>query len=464
MLVAVLGDRIVNAGDVHLDLNVLLFSALISLAVGIACGLAPARQAVGRSAADLQTQLHGHTAVAGANRLQRIFVMVEVAIAVVLLCGAGLLLRSFAQLQETESGLTRPEQVLTARVTLPMERYGTQGAVSEFYRRLLERVGTSPGVGSGGAISFLPLSQWGWNTDLELEGRNPFPPGKSPLVEVRAIAGNYFGAAGIPLLAGRPLDARDGLDAPRAIVINRALALLIADNEGAALGQKIKADDHSFTVVGVVGDVRQRGLERAPSPEMYFPVTQAPGGPAGQMGQTMSLVVRAAGSAPVSLAETLRRSVREIDPGLPLFKVETFQDVITESITAPRMNSILLGCFAAVALLLAAIGLYGVLSYAVTQRTREVGIRLALGAHRSDIFRLIVGGGMKIVGIGLVIGLLAAFIFTRLLATLLYGVGPADPVTFGLVIALLGIVAFLANYLPAHRAMRVNPTVALRYE
>jgi putative ABC transport system permease protein len=182
------------------------------------------------------------------------------------------------------------------------------------------------------------------------------------------------------------------------------------------------------------------------------------------MAQTMSLIVRAAGASPVSLAETLRRCVREIDPGLPLFKVETLQDVITESITAARMNSVLLGCFAAVALLLAAIGLYGVLSYAVTQRTREVGIRLALGAQRSDIFRLIVGGGMRIVGIGLMIGLLAAFIFTRLLATLLYGVGPTDPVTFGLVIALLGVVAFLANYLPAYRAMRVNPTVALRYE
>jgi len=463
VLVAVLGDRIVNAGDVHLDLNVLLFSALISLLVGIACGLAPARQAVGRSAADLQTQLHGHTAVAGANRLQSIFVMVEVAIAVVLLCGAGLLLRSFAQLQQTESGVTRPEQVLTARVTLPVERYGTQSSVSEFYRRLLERVAASPDVASAGAISFLPLSQWGWNTDLELEGRNPFPPGKSPLVEARAIAGDYFAAVGVPLLAGRLLDARDGLEAPRAIVINHTLALLIAENESAALGQRIKADQF-FTVVGVVGDVRQRGLEQASSPEMYFPVTQAPGGPAGQMAQTMSLVVRAAAASPASLAETLRRSLREIDPGLALFKVETFQDVIAESITAPRMNSILLGCFASVALVLAAIGLYGVLSYAVTQRTREVGIRLALGAQRNDIFRLIVGGGMKIVGIGLMIGLLAAFIFTRLLAALLYGVGPTDPVTFGVVIALLGVVAFLANYLPAHRAMSVNPTVALRYE
>lgn len=463
VLVAVLGDRIVNAGDVHLDLNVLLFSAFISLLVGIACGLAPARQAVGRSAADLQTQLHGHAAVAGANRLQSIFVMVEVAIAVVLLCGAGLLLRSFAHLQQTESGLTRPEQVLTARVTLPVERYGTQASVSEFYRRLLERVGASPDVGSAGAISFLPLSQWGWNTDLELEGRNPFPTGKSPLVEARAIAGDYFAAVGVPLLAGRLLDARDGLDAPRAIVINHTLAHLIADNESAALGQRIKADQF-FTVVGVVGDVRQGGLDRLPLPEMYFPVTQAPGGPAGQMGQTMSLVVRAAGASPASLAETLRRCVREIDPGLPLFKTETLQTVISESITAPRMNSVLLGCFAAVALLLAAIGLYGVLSYAVTQRTREVGIRLALGAQRSDIFRLIVGGGMRIVGIGLIIGLLAAFMFTRLLATLLYGVGPADPVTFGVVIALLGVVAFLANYLPAHRAMKVNPTVALRYE
>jgi putative ABC transport system permease protein len=464
VLVAMLGDRIVRGDDVHLDVSVLLFTVLISVLVGIACGLAPARQAVGRSAADLQMQLHGHAAVAGANRIRSIFVMAEVAIAAVLLCGAGLLLRSFAQLQQTESGLAKPEQVLTARVTLPAERYGTQAAVSEFYGRVLERIATSPGVGSAGAISFLPLSQWGWNTDLELEGRSPFPPGKSPLVEVRAIAGDYFAAAGVPLLAGRLLDARDGLDAPHAIVINRALALLIAESETEALGEKIKVTDRPSTVVGVVGDVRQRGLDQMPTAELYFPVTQAPGGPAGQMGQTMSLVVRAAGDRPVALGETLRHCVREIDPGLPLFAVRTFQDVITESINEHKMNGILLGCFAAIALILAAIGLYGVLSYAVTQRTRELGIRLALGAQRRDIFRLIVGGGMRIVGIGLMIGLLAAFIFTRLLATLLYGVGPTDPITFGFVIGLLGIVAFLANYLPAHRAMRLNPTVALRYE
>ena len=463
LLVALLGERIVRGGEVHLDFNVMLFSAVISLLVGIACGLSPARQAIGRSAVDLQTQLHGHAAVAGADRIRSLFVMAEVAIAVVLLCGAGLLLRSFAQLQRTESGLTKPEQVLTARVTLPVERYGTQAAVSEFYRRVLERVKTSPGVTSAGGISFLPLSQWGWNTDLELEGRNPFPPGKSPLVEMRAVAGDYFAAVGVPLLSGRLLDARDGLDAPRAAVINHALAVLIADNEAEALGQKIKLDQ-SFTVVGVVGDVRQGGLERAPLPEVYMAVAQAPGGPAGQMAQTMSLVTRANGDSAASLAETVRRCVREIDPGLPLFKVQTLQDVITESITTPRMNSILLGCFAAVALALAAIGLYGVLSYAVTQRTREVGIRLALGAQRRDIFRLIVGGGMKIVAIGLMIGLLAAFIFTRLLGALLYGIAPTDPMTFGFVTILLGAVALLANYLPAHRAMRVNPTVALRYE
>lgn len=464
VLVAVLGDRIISAGEVHLDINVMLFTVVISLVVGIACGLAPARQAVGRSASELQMQLHGHAAVAGANRIRSIFVMAEVAIAVVLLCGAGLLLRSLAQLQRTDSGLTTPGQVLTARVALPAERYGTQAAVSEFYGRVLERVRTSPGVTNAGAISYLPIAQYGWNTDLELEGRSPFPPGKSPIVEIRAVAGDYFPAVGVPLLAGRLLDGRDGLNAPRAIVINRALALLIGDNEIEALGQKIKLEDQGWTVAGVVGNVRQSGLDRAPMPELYFPVAQAPGGPGGQIGQTMSLIVRSTGTSPVSLSETLRQCVRQIDAQLPLFKIQTLEDVITDSITDRRTNGILVGCFAAVALALAAIGLYGVLSYAVTQRTREVGIRLALGAQRVDIFRLIVGGGMKIVAIGLMIGLLAAFIFTRLLASLLYGVSPTDPLTFGLVIVVLGVVAYLANYLPAHRAMRVNPTVALRYE
>lgn len=466
LLIALLGDSFVGTGEVRLDFGVVLFTTLISLLVGIGCGLAPARQAVGHLAADLQTQLHGHASVAGANRVRQLLVIAQMAIAVVLLCGAGLLLRSFARLQETESGLAKPEQVLSARVSLPPDRYPDAPAVNEFYRRLMERLSTAPGVRNAGAINFLPLLNWGFNSDLELEGRAPFPAGKAPLVEWRAIAGEYFPAMGIPLLAGRLLDNRDGKDAPLAIVINRTLALLIAQNEAQSLGQRIKGGDRPYTVVGVVADVRDRGLDRTVEPEMYFSVPQASGSQAigGNMAQTMALVVRAAAENPLALTETVRRAVREVDPGLPLFKVQTVQTVISESLNQQKTNGVLLGSFAAIALVLAAIGLYGVLSYAVAQRTRELGIRIALGAQRKDIFSLILGGGMKIVALGLGIGLVAAFISMRLLTSFLYEIAPGDPLTFGVVAVLLAMVAFLANYLPAHRAMKVNPTVALRYE
>ena len=466
LLVTWLGNRI-GVGEVRLDTAVLGFTAVLALLVGLGCGLAPARQAIGRTADDLQTALHGHTAVAGANRLRGILVVAEMAIAVVLLSGAGLLLRSFAQLQRTDSGLTKPEQVLTARVTLPAERYGALPSVVDFYDRALSRIDTLPGVRSAGAISYLPLANWGWNGNLHLSGRNPFPPGQEPLAEFRVVGGNYFATMGVPLLAGRLVDARDGANAPLAVVVNRALALRIGKTENDALTEKINiGPNRDFSIVGVVADVRQSGLDRPPMPEIYFPVGQAPGseGVGSSMAQSMTIVVRAAADDPNGLTESIRRAVREIDPALPLFRIQTLQTVITQSVAHRRLNGILLGSFAALAVGLAALGLYGVLSYAVAQRTRELGVRLALGAQKSDLFRLVVGGGMKLAAMGVAIGFIAALGLTRLLNSLLYGVTPSDPFTFGSVILLLGVVALLANYIPARRATKVDPMVALRYE
>jgi putative ABC transport system permease protein len=466
LLVAWLGNRI-GVGEVRLDATVLGFTAVLALLVGLGCGLAPARQAIGRTADDLQTALHGHTAVAGANRLRGILVVAEMALAVVLLSGAGLLLRSFAQLQRTDSGLAKPEQVLTARVTLPAERYAALPSVADFYDRALARIDTLPGVRSAGAISYLPLANWGWNGNLHLVGRNPFPAGQEPLAEFRVVGGNYFATMGVPLLAGRLLDKRDGPDAPLAVVVNRALALRIGKTEGDALTDKISiGPDRNFSIVGVVADVRQSGLDRPPMPEIYFPVGQAPGseGLGASMAQSMTLVVRAAADDPNGLTESVRRAVREIDPGLPLFRIQTLQTVIAQSVADRRLNGVLLGSFAALAVGLAALGLYGVLSYAVAQRTRELGIRLALGAQKSALFRLVVGGGMKLAAMGAAIGLIAALGLSRFLTSLLYGVAPSDPYTFAGVIVLLGVVAFLANYVPARRATQVDPMVALRYE
>ncbi|MFL6526603.1 MAG: ABC transporter permease [Chthoniobacterales bacterium] len=451
---------------VRLDGAVLAFTAVLAVLVGIGCGLAPARQCVGHSAADLQTALHGHTAVAGANRLRSLLVIGEMALAVILLAGAGLLLRSFVQLQQTSSGLLAPEQVLTARVALPPERYPTNPAIVNFYDRALTRIAAVPGVRSVGAINVLPLAQWGMNGNVSVEGR-PFPQGQEPIVEFRAVAGDYFATVGVPLVRGRLLDARDAAGGPIAVVVNRAFARRYNQTEDEIVGGKAKVGtDLAFTIVGVVGDVRQSGLDRSPAPEMYFSVAQAPGsaGPGGDMMQGATLLVRAQGSTLGPLIESVRNAMREVDPGLPLFRVETLQNVITESVADRRLNTVLLGSFAGVALGLAALGLYGVVSYAVTQRTRELGVRLALGAQRSDLFRLVVGGGMKLAAVGLLAGLLGAFGLTRLMASLLYGVGTSDPLTYAMVILTLAVVAFLANYLPARRATRVNPMVALRYE
>ena len=315
-------------------------------------------------------------------------------------------------------------------------------------------------------ISLLPLQSWGTNGDVELEG-HPFPPGRAPLAEFRSVAGDYFRTMGVSLFAGRLLDRRDLANAPLSIVVNRTLVRRFGLTESKILGEKIEfGDKTAYTIVGVVSDVTQSGLDRAPAPEIYFAAAQALAGdgPGENLAQSGTFVVRAQVADPTSLANLVRHAVQAVDPGLPLFRVETLRGVITESVADRRVNSALLGGFAAIALLLAAIGLYGVISYVVTQRTRELGIRVALGAQRRDLFRLVIGSGMKLAGLGLTIGLLAAFGLTRFLASLLYGVSASDPLTFALVVIVLAVVALLANYLPARRATKIDPTIALRYE
>lgn len=477
LLIALLGNQasgihyvnealVPGINSVQLDGTVFAFTAALAVLVGIGCGLAPARQVVGHSASDLQTALHGHTAVSGANRLRSLLVVGEIAVAVVLLAGAGLLLRSFVRLQQTSSGLATPEQVLTARVALPAERYPANPPIVNFYERALTRIAALPGVRSVGAINLLPMAQWGMNGNVSLEG-HPFPKGQEPVVEFRAIADDYFATVGVPLVRGRLLDARDGAGAPISVVVNRAFARRFNQSDDQILGGKAKiGTDLAFTIVGVVGDVRQNGLEHPPAPEIYFSVPQAPGsaGPGGHMMQGATLVARANASTPGPLIESVRSAMREVDPALPLFRIETLQSVISDSVADRRLNGALLGSFAGVALGLAALGLYGVVSYAVTQRTRELGVRLALGAQRSDLFRLIVGGGMKLAALGLLVGVMGALSLTRLMASLLYGVGASDPLTFTIVIGTLAVVALLANYLPARRAAKVDPMIALRYE
>ncbi len=467
LLVALAREWLPRTAEVRLDGAVLGFSCLLTLLVGLICGLVPARQGVGCAATDLQATLREAIGAGGAGRgrLRGALVVAEMALAMMLLAGAGLLLRSFAQVYRTDSGLGQAENVLTARVSLPAGQYPTSAAVTAFYERALPRLAALPGVRAVGTINLLPLSQWGTNGDVEVEGRAPAAPGQAPLAEFRVIGGDYLAAAGIPLLAGRPLDARDAADAPAAVLINRTMARRFWKDEADALGKRVKAYTETFsTIVGVVADVRQTGLDRAPEPEVYFPVAQAPhaSGPGENEAQAMNLVVRAAAGEPTALSESVRRAVREIDPALPVFDPRPLRAVIAESVADRRLHGLLLGAFAATALLLAALGLYGVMSYTVAQRTREMGIRLALGAQPAALMRLVVGQSLRLALLGLALGLVAALGVTRLLGAMLYGVSPIDPTTLASVSGLLLLVAALAGYLPARRAGRVDPMVALR--
>jgi putative ABC transport system permease protein len=385
--------------------------------------------------------------------LRAVLVAGEVALALVVLIGAGLLLRTLGELARVDSGLLS-EGVLTARVAVPPSRPAEQ--IASFYDRLLERVGAMPGVESVGAISRLPLQQWGYNGNFEIEGRPPEPPARQPFAELRIASPGYFRTLGIPLLAGRGFAAQDSDESPGVVLVNQTLARRFWPAED-PVGQRIGwGDEDWYTVIGVVGDVRNSGLDREALGEIYHLAAQAPS-------REMSLVVRAAGG-PEVLADAVRRTVGELDPDATLFSVETMDQVIGGFLARWRFQTLLLGCFAVLALLLAVGGVYGVLSYAVAQRTREIGIRLALGARPADVHRMVVSQGVLLAAAGVPAGLLAALGVNRLLASQLFGVGTADPATLVLATLALLAVAAAACALPARRAARVDPVAALTAE
>ena len=382
--------------------------------------------------------------------------MAEVAAAFVLLIGAGLTLKSFVQLQRVEAGL-QPENVLTMSLTLADSKYPTPQSRVPFFEQLTERVATLPGVEAAGIINLVPLQNWGWNSDFQIEGRAPFPPGKSPYLEHRTVTPDYFRAMGIPLLKGRFLTAQDNADAPPVILINQTFAQQYFPQQD-PIGQRIQSGrDAWLTIVGVVGDVKNAGLTQGVRLEMYAQHAQY------QMSNTMSLIVRAKGD-PLALTNAIRSTVQTIDPAQPIHNIKTMETVIAESILDRKLNMILLGVFAGVAVLLAIIGIYSVMSYTVTQSTREIGIRMALGAQPGNVLKLVVGQGLMLAGIGIGLGLAGAWGLTRLMTTLLFGVSATDPITYVGVALLLLTVALLACLLPARRATKVDPMIALRSE
>lgn len=444
--------------EIGIDGRVLLFTLAVSVLTSVIFGLIPSIQA-GKT--DIQETLKegGNTVSAGVvgGWLRPTLVVVEVAAAVVLLIGAGLMIRSVMRIREVEPGL-RAQNLLTAKVSLPRERYKDIESTIGFYRQVLDRLNHLPGVESAALISHLPIEEMGYNANVTVEGKT-YPPNESPIVEFRVASEDYFKTANIPLLRGRLFSKQEGDDNRPVVVINEAMAKQIWPGDD-PLGKQLK-HDVPVTVVGVVGDVKNYGLLHQAVPEMYAPYTYKSFWP--DMRWNMRLMVRSALDNN-DIAAAVRREVQAVDPAQPIYAVQTMNLVIENTVRDKSLNTTLLSVFAGVSLLLAVIGVYGVMSYTVAQHTREIGIRMALGARPRSILKLIMGRGAVLVSIGVVVGVLASFALTRFIENMLFGVTPTDPLTFVAIVTILGVVALLACLIPAQRAMRVDPIVVLRHQ
>ena len=461
LLKAFIPENISQAKAITIDGRVLFFTLAVSLLTGLIFGLAPATQA---SKFNLNETLKegGRDSAAGSrgNRIRGLLVIAEVAVSLILLIGAGLLINSFLRLRNVDPGF-RAENLLTMKIVLPELKYPDRARRSAFYTELVRRIEALPGVKSAAVTTNLPLYSQGNSIGISIEGRPDPAPGQEQIVVTRIISPHYFQTMGITLLQGRQFNEQDKADTPIALVISEAMARKYWPGED-PIGKRVKPGSSAssnpwFTIVGVAKDVRQFELNADPKPQMYLPYTQA------GFFAPRDLVVSTNGD-PLSLASAVRKTVWEIDKDQPVSNISTMENVLSESIARQRFSMLLLGIFAALALALATVGIYGVMSYSVAQRTREIGIRMALGAQRSDVLKLVVGQGLKLVMIGVLIGLVIALVLTRVMSSLLFGVSATDPLTFTIISLVLISVAVLASYIPARRATRVDPMVALRYE
>lgn len=439
---------------ITIDLRVLGFTLLVSLLTGLLCGSLPLLQL---ARPDLTNSLReGGRSSFQTRGLRSALLVSEVALAMMLLIGAGLLIRSFVKLLEVDPGF-RAENLLTSRLALP-PRYQENAQRVQFFERVLQRVAAIPGVVAVGATSHLPLTNYNMGSGLRVEGRL-YQAGEQPVgAPITAVNPDYFRTMDIGLRAGRLFTDGDAAGAPSVALLNESLARQLFPHED-PVGKRLAIAGSGAawtTIIGIVSDVRQLGRERNVEPAVYLSYRQLPR-------PGMALLLRSV-AQPLSLAPALRNAVHEVDPALPLFDVVTMEEKLTNSIAARRFNLLLLGVFAALALVLAGVGVYGVISYVVTGRTQEVGIRLALGAQRADVLWLFLRQGMRLVLLGVGIGWLGGFAFTRVMTSLLFGVGASDPLTFAGVAGLLALIALLACYLPARRATKVDPLIALRSE
>ncbi|HXJ88072.1 MAG TPA: ABC transporter permease [Candidatus Binatia bacterium] len=450
--------------DVGIDGRVLLFTLLLSIFAGILFGLAPAlrvaRLDLNSTLKDASRGSAGTSAVWGrGNNLRRLLVVSELALSLVLLIGAGLLIRSFARLQNVSPGFN-PRGVLTFDLTMTGRKYNDKQTVLNTYRQLWERLEHAPGAIAAGGITSLPLSDaFAW-TPITVEGRVPLPGEKFLNADERVVGGHYFEAMEIPLRKGRFFNEQDDTTKPVVVIVDEYMAEELWPGQD-PIGKRIHivelpAKDPWQTVVGVVGRVKQDSLDSNPRIAFYVAHSQFPS-------RAMTVAFRGR-TDPAAILSATKNELRSLDPDLPMYYVRTMDERVNESLARQRFSMLLLGVFAVVALALATIGIYGVMSYLVNQGTRELGIRIALGASRRSILSLVVQHGMALVFSGVVIGLAAAFLLTRLMRSLLFGVEATDPITFAGIALLLAMIALLATYIPAQRAARIDPLISLRCE
>jgi len=443
-----------------MDKTVLAFTMLISLGTGIIFGLAPALHSVGDVKHDsLKEGGRTSTTALVSQRLRHALIVVELALSLVLLNGAGLLLKSFLRLQEVDGGF-RPDHVLTMRISLPETRYSRPEQVRAFYRDVVDRVSRLPGVQAAGGVNVLPLSGSSNSGTTTIDTHAVPPDAASPEADWRAVTPGYFQAMGIALISGRFIDERDTDQSPRVAVVDESLAKTYWPNED-AVGKRLHRGGVGstapwMTVVGVVRHVRYRTLEAQSRVQVYWPEAQDPS-------PSMGLVIRTVGD-PHSLAATVQKGVQAVDPEQPVYRVRTMEELLAGSLARRRLSMLLLSVFAGAAVMLAAVGIYGIMAYWVNQRSHEMGVRMALGAGRLDVLRLVLRQSLMLAGVGVAVGLVGSLALTRFIASLLFNVRANDPMTFLTVALSLAAVALLASFIPARRATKVDPMVSLRYE